>query len=64
MKKLRYNGGKNRSCMDPKFVNSRAEISTQDISKKKKKKIFLLQVLERVKKQTNLPTTKKKQAPR
>lgn len=54
MKKLRYNGGKNRSCMDPKFVNSRAEISTQDISKKKKKKIFLLQFLERVKKQTNL----------
>ena len=48
MKKLRYNRGKNRSSMDPKFVNSRAEISIQDISKKKKK-IFLLQFLERVK---------------
>ena len=27
MKKLRYKGGKSRSSMDPKFVNSRAEIS-------------------------------------
>lgn len=50
MKKLRYNGGKNRSCMDPKFVNSRAEISTQDISKKKKKKDISTSVLRTCKK--------------